>query len=60
MFPGMNTVNSFLQKHFFPSFNKTGNLQVFALYLPRCLCLEYAYYKNPPKECRQGINYVMN
>ena len=31
----------FYRKQFSPSFNKTGMLQVFALYLPKCLCLEY-------------------
>ena len=35
-------INTFLQKTISPSFKKTGNLQVFELYLPKCLCLEYA------------------
>ena len=25
----------------------------------KCLCLEYAKYKTPPKECRQGVNNLM-
>ena len=48
-------INFYLQKQFSPSFNKTEKLQVFALYFR----LEYAYYKNPPKECRQDINYAI-
>ena len=46
-----------LHKTFSPSFNKTGKLQVIAWYLPK---FESALYKNPPKERRQGINYVNN
>ena len=29
----------FYRKQYSPSFNKTGELQVFALYFPKCLCL---------------------
>ena len=32
----------FYSQQFSSSFDKTGKLQVFALYLPKCLCLEYA------------------
>ena len=39
MFPWMNKF-LFHGKHFSPSFNNTRRLQFFALYLPRCLCLE--------------------
>ena len=28
-------------------------------YALKCLCLEYAQYKNPPKDCRQSINYAI-
>ena len=49
----------FCSQQFSPLFNKTGKLQVFVLYLPKYLCLEYTKYKTPPKECRQGINNLM-
>ena len=50
----------FSQKTISPSFNKTGKLQVFALYLLKYLCLEYAQHEYPSKECCQGINYTIN
>ena len=40
--------------------DKIGKLQIYELYLPKCLCLEYVQYKNYPKECRQGINFAIN
>ena len=50
----------FKEKRFSLSFNQTGKLQVFVLYLSECLCLEYAYYENPPKKYYQDINYTNN
>ena len=41
-------------------FNKTGKLQVFVLYLSKCLCFEYRQYKIPPKQCSENINPAMN
>ena len=40
--------------------NKTRKLQFTALILLKCLCHEYAQYKNLLKEFRQGINYAIN
>ena len=45
----------FIEKQFSPQFNKTGKLQFSALHFPKCLCLEFAQYKNPLKECCQNI-----
>ena len=35
-------------------------LQVFELYLSKCLSLEYAWYKSPPKKCCQSIDKAIN
>ena len=56
----LNEKIRFYRQQFSPSFNKTGKLQFSALHLPKCLCLEYVQYTNPPKECRQSINYANN
>ena len=50
----------YYRKQFCPSFNKTWKLQFSALYLLKCLCPEYAQYKNPPTVCRQSTNYAIN
>ena len=60
LFTENNFLPRFIKPRIFDILDKTGKLQVFALHLPKCLCLEYALYKNPPKECRQGINYPIN
>ena len=59
MFPWINKF-LFRGNNFFAAFNKMGKLQLSALYLSKCFCLEYAQSENSLKEYYQSIDYAIN
>ena len=65
----LNLLFLFIFLHIFPGMNKfpfnendflCRLIKFYPMYLPKCLFLEKAMFKNPSKEYCQNINYAVN